>query len=376
VDVGQVPGIRESIGKAYDSVLDDPLGGPADEVLAVLRSPEFERIALERGPAFFDGQSGELIVRGRDIARMGYDASGVGLVKIIWRHGEKSKADPKLQVTREDIVSLPDMLVAYTPEPSGPRNRTMRWVVPDKSGISLVVVAGKRKGRSEPTTITLFKTDDSAKYPSSQKREAPASPNRRNPQRGQRTEGDTAEGTFGRDHQGQGLTARSLGPDEPEVNPYVEVPIGATLTREINGIATTAVKEVDGWAMYRDGKLRSRQKSKVQIVLFDDDWRRKNATSADSVSPRSPDFRVETPEEFTPAPPLSENARSALEDMGADEKTGTTLEEIQAVEQAELGLAPAEEAAALRVAQDAEVSRLRMEEEGYKLMGCIMEVSE
>jgi hypothetical protein len=85
---------------------------------------------------------------------------------------------------------------------------------------------------------------------------------------------------------------------------------------------------------------------------------------------------VETPEQFTSAPPLSEKTRNAFEDMGIDEKTGSSLEEIQAVEQAELGLAPVEEAAGLRQAQEAEASRQRMEEEGYNIIGCIMEVAE
>ncbi|MDR2056106.1 MAG: hypothetical protein LBQ10_09610 [Desulfovibrio sp.] len=220
VDVGQVAGIREAIGKAYDAVLRDPTGGPADEVLAVLRSPEFERVLLERGPSAHNAK-GEFVVRGGNIAAQGYDASGFGLVKIIWRHGEKSKADPKFQVRREDVMALPEMLSAHTPESSGPRSRTMRWVVPGEDGVSLVAVVGKRKGSDTPTTITLFKTDDVAKYPTSPKREAPASPDRRNPQRGQRHEGDTAEGTFGRDQQGQGLE-ETVSPDAPEVKPFRE----------------------------------------------------------------------------------------------------------------------------------------------------------
>jgi hypothetical protein len=301
--VGQVPGIRESIGKAYDSVLDDPLGGPADEVLAVLQSPEFERIVLERGPGFFDENSGELIVRGRGIARMGNNRSGFGLVKIIWRHGEKSGKAEGMKVTREDVLRLPEILEGY--EAGLSSGKKQEWVVPSGDGGNIVVIVGKRKRGNEPTVISMFRDTDLEKHPLSPKKEAPASPARLATE-GQNTGGDTAEGTFGRDHQGQGLAVKSLGPDEPEVNP----------------------------------------------------------------------FAVETPEEFTPAPPLSENTRNALEDMGADPKTGTTLEEIQATEQAVLSLAPPEEAAALREAQDAEISRLRMEEEGYNIMGCIMEVIE
>jgi hypothetical protein len=304
--VGQVPGIRESIGKAYDSVLDDPLGGPADEVLAVLQSPEFERILLERGPALF-AKDGELIVSGKYIQDVtGFPRSGGGIVKIIWRHGEKSKEAPRLQVTREDVMRLPEILEGY--ESIKQKYGRREWAVPREDGTNMIVVVGEQKGRQKTTVVSVF-INENPKRQLSKKREAPASPDGQGSPEGNHiaSTGDTPAGTSSnRLRQGQGLAVKSLGPDEPEVNP----------------------------------------------------------------------FAVETPEEFTPAPPLSENTRNALEDMGADPKTGTTLEEIQATGQAVLGLAPPEEAAALREAQDAEISRLRMEEEGYNIMGCIMEVIE
>jgi hypothetical protein len=220
------------IGKVYDLVLGDPLGGPANEVLAILRSPEFEKILLERGPAVLSEKSGELIVRGRDIARMGHDASGFGMVKIIWRHGEKSNADPRFQVTREDVMRFSEILDAFEPQKTGKKGQGRVWSVPDENGTFLVVAVGRRKGAETPTTITVFRTADAEKYPPSPKREAPASSERRAPLPAKRALGDTPAGSFGRTmpedpsgQRGQGLRGESMPPGAEGVN----TPIGPDL---------------------------------------------------------------------------------------------------------------------------------------------------
>ncbi|MDR1359601.1 MAG: hypothetical protein LBJ82_01355, partial [Deltaproteobacteria bacterium] len=289
VDVGQVPGIRESMGKAYDKVLDDPLGGPADEVLAVLRSPEFEQVLLERGAYAFD-KDGALVVRGPRIKAQGFDAAGFGLVKIIWRHGEKnldSRPDAtRLRITREDVMRLPEILEGFEPSTMTRGGKAATWAVDGGNGTHLIAAVGKRKKGTAPTVITMFRSDNIAHYPLSAKREATASlggPRPASDAGTLRLPQDTPAAVSVHQHQGQGLSGESIGADAA----------GVKLT---------------------------------------------------------PDFRVEPPEQFTPAPPLSEKTRSAFEDMGIDEKTGSSLEEIQAVALAEGGLAPVEETAGLRQA--------------------------
>jgi hypothetical protein len=230
IDVGRILRDTHVIGKVHDRVLGDPLGGPANEVLAVLRSPEFEKILLERGPAALN-KNGEIVVRGKDIGRMGYDASGFGLVKIIWRHGEKSETDPRFQVTREDAMRLPEIFDGYVPEISGRKRQGGRWSVDAGDGMSLVVAVGKRRGRVEKTTITLFRTNDTERYPHSPKREAPTSPTRL-ATKGQNADGDTPAGSFGRTvpedpsgQRGQGLREESMPPGAEGVN----TPIGPDL---------------------------------------------------------------------------------------------------------------------------------------------------
>jgi len=51
VDVGPVLRESQALGRAYDTVRDNPLGGPPDEVLAVLTPEDIERVLVHRGPA-------------------------------------------------------------------------------------------------------------------------------------------------------------------------------------------------------------------------------------------------------------------------------------------------------------------------------------
>jgi hypothetical protein len=391
VDVGQVGGIRESIGKAYDAVLRDPTGGPADEVLAVLRSPEFERVLLERGPSFFDKESGELIVRGRDIARMGYDASGFGMVKIIWRHGEKSNVDSRFQVTREDVMRLPEILENFEPRETGKKGQGRIWSVPNENGTMLAVVVNKRKGSEQPTTITVFRTDDAGRYAISVKRKAPASFGRRAPFPAKRTPEDTPAGIF--DHampeeisgrQGQGLD-ETVSPVEAEV-------------KQLWVIANKALAEEDrlfqmlseAEARHDKAGARGTADAEYEINLARGAYLTARATSLKAVEQanlgmsRNPDldvgrvdpFAKETPEVFTPAPERSQEQRTVLEEIGYDETGKTTPEESETMRLVEAGAAPREEGLALMEAQDAETMRKNIEDAGYSIMGCVMEVIE
>jgi hypothetical protein len=75
---------------------------------------------------------------------------------------------------------------------------------------------------------------------------------------------------------------------------------------------------------FRTGRARSPQ-GEVRIVR-----------DGEEVKPLVPDFSTERPEVFTPAPPSNE-VRSVYDELGADPKTGRTIEELQASEQAERG---------------------------------------
>lgn len=174
VDVGPVLRESQALGRAYDTVRENPLGGPADEVLASLSSPEFERILVERGPAV-EGPEGEIVVKDDAFVKT-HGSRGWGLVKILWRHGEKSEAAPRFQVTREDIVGMPQRIREFAPVQGATKRvskRETRWTIDNGDGTRTVyTIAKRKKGPEAPTLITVFRTGLDI-YGASEKRKAP-----------------------------------------------------------------------------------------------------------------------------------------------------------------------------------------------------------
>jgi len=210
VDVGPVLRESQAIGRAYDTVRANPLGGPPDDILTTISSPEFERILVERGPSI-KGKDGSIVVRGKDFAKQ-FGNKAWGLVKIIWRHGEESEAAPRFQVTREDITALPRILREYEPVREAERHtrkKEHRWVVRNEDGVDVVyVVSRRKKGHKEQTLISVFK-DDTGKYGASEKRSPLASSAGENPHNRGKSPNyrDTAGGSTAQTPRRQGGTA-------------------------------------------------------------------------------------------------------------------------------------------------------------------------
>lgn len=116
-------GEQERVAKAHDQVLASPKG-PPDDPLVRITPEEIEGTIIERG-AFKD--LGELEVKGR---------SGWGLLKFIWRHGEKSPKAPEVQITRQDVVDFPRVIREY--EASADRDGGRSWVVDKPDGRRVV----------------------------------------------------------------------------------------------------------------------------------------------------------------------------------------------------------------------------------------------
>lgn len=135
------------VGKAYDDVLAGPLGDPNSPVVHM--TPEgIGEVLLERGPNF--PAKGEVEVR----------AGGYGLVKIIWKHGEKSPELPEFQVTREDVMRTPAVLRQFAPiedrtQPDG--KRLLEWQVERADGKRVVYsVRGFSDGDKAQHVVSIF----------------------------------------------------------------------------------------------------------------------------------------------------------------------------------------------------------------------------
>lgn len=170
VDVAPV--LRESaaLGRAYDRVLADPLGGPPDEVLAAIRPEDIEAVLVHRAPAVM--RDGEFVVQGASLKKIGLAKRGFGLVKIIFAHGEKGNKTPSMPpVTREDIVELPRTLRDYFPAEA--EGTSTVWRILREDGKHLSIVTGSGQDKYAARLVTMFVDDKNAHL--SQKKNRPSS---------------------------------------------------------------------------------------------------------------------------------------------------------------------------------------------------------
>ena len=157
----------EAVARAYDDVHTNPMGGPAEEILATIEPRDIERILIQRGPSIMD-DAGEIVVQGPALKRATGSKSGYGLVKIIWKHGEKSGKPEHLRVTRADIVELPHIVRQFDPvDVEGPRTR---WRIAREDGSALLVAAKKVDADNRLITVHI---EEKPKGALSVKREAP-----------------------------------------------------------------------------------------------------------------------------------------------------------------------------------------------------------
>ncbi|HYC64019.1 MAG TPA: hypothetical protein VEC14_04740, partial [Reyranellaceae bacterium] len=138
-----------ALGRAYDQVAAEPRG-PAGEPRVALEAEEIGQAIVERG-GFKDLTGVE--VKGR----------GFGLVKVIWRHGEKAeRLPPELRVAREDVLALPEVLRDFAPSQIGtdaagaPARWEWRVDRPGPEGERRVVYALSRFDDGDGHLVTIF----------------------------------------------------------------------------------------------------------------------------------------------------------------------------------------------------------------------------
>jgi hypothetical protein len=103
---------REQLARAYDEVNVAPHGRISDPPVRI-RPEGLKEILVERGPVL--ERDREIVVKGRELGRLFRTREGYGLVKIVWRHGERSKTLPMYRVTRDDVMALPDVVRDFEP---------------------------------------------------------------------------------------------------------------------------------------------------------------------------------------------------------------------------------------------------------------------
>lgn len=104
---------RHHIEALYEYAKQHPLAPP--QAVQLILGDQLKAI-LDKGPAISD-KNGQIKVQGASVKAAHGSGSGYGMVKILWKHGEKSpKAGTSKQVTKADILRLPHVLRDIPPE--------------------------------------------------------------------------------------------------------------------------------------------------------------------------------------------------------------------------------------------------------------------
>jgi len=143
VDVERMVREREDLRRAYRRVMQEP-SGPADDPLVNIRPEDIEETIIARGG--FKGL-GDVRVKG----------AGWGLVKFIWRHGEKSPKAATKQVTLDDVLRFPEVIRTRAPRVRGQQRE---WVVERADGERVVYVDSPVSGRTGRRVVTIHVLDD------------------------------------------------------------------------------------------------------------------------------------------------------------------------------------------------------------------------
>lgn len=137
--------VRAHLGDAYDAVLRQP-EGPATDPLVTITADDIGQVILERGPVWKKGEA--------DIRVGGY-----GLVKIIWRHGERSGKAAGVQATRADVLNLPDVIRDFLPvvdEVQADGKRLQEWQVERQDGKRVIYGIRQFAEDGQKRVVTVF----------------------------------------------------------------------------------------------------------------------------------------------------------------------------------------------------------------------------
>ena len=197
IDAMQAEFERRGLDQAWTSVRAQPTG-PVNDPLVVITPQDIEGVLVSRG-AF------------KNINEMEFAKRGYGLVKIIWRHGPESTAEPSVQIAKSDVLALPEVVRNYEPTSVSADGLRREWRVAlpnEEFGPRTVVFADSAFGGGRHLVTAYV---DNGPAPLSEKKKPVATGSA--PQAVDLA-GDTATGPFDRTPGGQSSPAgANVAPD-------------------------------------------------------------------------------------------------------------------------------------------------------------------
>lgn len=162
--VGRISREVDQLSRAYDDVLANPTG-PVRDPLVEITPDDIDGTIVARGA--FD-----------KINEVEFSKRGWGLVKIIWRHGERGRDEAPYQVAKEDVTALPNVIREFEPSSVSADGRQREWRV-ERDGRVVVYADTMMDGKRHTVTAYVQRPDaPGAEAPLSERRSA-ASPGSR-----------------------------------------------------------------------------------------------------------------------------------------------------------------------------------------------------
>jgi len=210
------------LSRAYDDVISNPRG-PVRDPLVQITPDEIDGMIVARG-AF------------KDVNEVEFSKRGWGLVKVIWGHGDQSAERPEFQVSKADVVALPEVVRRYLPSSVSDDGLRREWRV-QRDGRTVVYADTMMPEGRHLVTTYIAQTPRDMNTPLSMER--PTLPGSR-PQAGNLV-GDTAgDRSIGTPGAGQDMPAtRNIAqPARIDNSPAVSEPLPDGRTEAEGRIAT------------------------------------------------------------------------------------------------------------------------------------------
>ncbi|MDR1126423.1 MAG: hypothetical protein LBM64_10290 [Deltaproteobacteria bacterium] len=326
--------------------------------------------------------------------------SNFGMIKFVWKHGEKSEKKPAKQLRLENLTDIPRILREY--EPRANEQGGYKWIVKDKERRNILYVAKNftdpgADGRAHMVTIhVISKKQMEAGGGLSKKIGGPASPvggfgpstgipqgELSNSEASLKSAGAASRSPKGQDRL-TNIGEKNINPQTGKVKPEAEMSEGMTHFYRLDG----------EWHFnnFKDEPL-SRVPDSMQETIeanwLRHEWQRTGVKPEgyDAIAGRLEAreealfnrWATEEPDNFTPAPKLSEMNRSIMEEHGIDPTSFTSAEEMLARERIEagrIGEADLEYVNMLDTAERELSTAERKREVGLEMLDCIMGATE
>jgi len=151
---GRTPQMRakkRGLRALYGFTLKNPLAAP-DSMLVHLTADDL-RVAMAKGPATVC-DDGSVVVRGRRLERDTGSRRGWGMVKVIWKHGAMSGKARADQVTRADVLALPEV-IRSNPSDMSHNGRKIEWRRVRHDGRIVAYAVSQFDGESHSHVVSI-----------------------------------------------------------------------------------------------------------------------------------------------------------------------------------------------------------------------------